>query len=62
MTLAYQPAVDLWIRQQFVHDSEHGKMLQVMLRVEATSLAKYLQMSGQNGVYFQEARSRPVHH
>lgn len=56
--LGLQPALDLWIRQQFVRDSEHGKMLQVMLRVEAKSLAKYLQMSGQNGVYFQEARSR----
>ena len=56
--LNLQPAADLWIRQQFVHDSEHGKMLQVMLRVETKFVAKYLQMSGQNGVYFQEARSR----
>ena len=50
--------VDVWIRQAFVHDSEHGKMVQVMLRVESKFLVKFLQMSGQNGIYFQEARSR----
>eukprot|EP00435_Cladocopium_sp_Y103_P017489 s395_g4.t1 len=56
--LGLQPVVDIWVRPQFVHESENGKMIQIMLRVETKHLAKYLQLSGQNGVYFQETRSR----
>ena len=51
--------VDVWMRpKSFVHQSAGGSMLQVMLRVEVGSLNVYLKASGQNGVYFQEARTR----
>ena len=33
-------------------------MLQIMLRVEISSLHAFLKVSGQNGLYFQEARAR----